>query len=161
MAMRTKEIFLLSVPVAGAAAMVARLPPLELLGVALAAQAVGFLEWKQPPVGKVKHVTVLRVMAVKAPTVLLVMLEINRVVKIHFPRCAVHFIIREVAIGTREDAFRKWRRCHRNEYVVVRGSLSFRRFRKLEGAGNGGRYQDQTKCGEAGVVMLHGFCLIN
>ncbi len=106
-AVGAEEIALVPVPVPGSAAVDPCSPIPVFLPVTLPAEAVGFLEGDECSAGKMKVVSVLRIVAVQAPTVFLVMPQDD--VRME-PRENPAFPVRgrhSVAVGTREDSWRE------------------------------------------------------
>ena len=82
MTVGTQKILLLSIPISSAPAVNASSPIPEFGTVALATQLVGFLEIDQFASSRVQHVSVIRVMAVYAPPVFLVVREDDVIMEI-------------------------------------------------------------------------------
>ena len=150
-AVGAEEIALAPVPVPGSAAVDPCSPIPVFLPVTLPAEAVGFLEGDGCSAGKMKVVSVLRIVAVQAPTVFFVMSQDDVRMKPRenpaFPVHGHHF----VAVGTREDSRREgWGRYFHPLFcessgktgrggIVCFARLSFVLATRDPGEGQGGR----------------------
>lgn len=90
--------------------MVTCAPVFHLLGVALSAETIGLFKGNQATISQMEHVPVLPIMTIEAPTALVRVIENNGVMKIHYTRILVDFVVGEVAFRAREDTLRKGRR---------------------------------------------------
>ena len=111
--MNAQAVCLLSVPLTGPATVNPRFPVAVDSSMALPAQAVGLLELHQRSAGEPQPVAVVGVVAVQTPAVLLVVLQVDLLVRhLQLAALGAHRDVRVVAVGAGEDTLAEGRRRH-------------------------------------------------